>query len=309
MRYNLLGRTGLYVSEICLGTMTFGGKGFWEQIGRVPIDGVTDMMKTAFDAGINFYDTANVYSLGLSEELTGEAIKKLGLPRDELVITTKVTGVMDETPNGRGQSRYHLMNSLDDSLRRLQLEHIDLYLLHGVDRLTPFDEALGTLNDMVRSGKVRYVGVCNMAAWQIMKLQGIAAQRNWSRLDVLQAYYTIAGRDLEREIVPVVEDQQMGVMVWSPLCGGLLTGKVQPRRHRARRCAPHRFRFPRGRQRPGVPVHRRDAPHRRGARGERGPGGDRLALGPRGCFDGDCRREDDRAVAGQHRRDQAGAER
>ena len=133
------------------------------------------------------------------------------------------------------------MNSLDDSLRRLQLEHIDLYLLHGVDRLTPFDEALGTLNDMVRSGKVRYVGVCNMAAWQIMKLQGIAAQRNWSRLDVLQAYYTIAGRDLEREIVPVVEDQQMGVMVWSPLCGGAPHGQVQPRRHRARRCAPRRL--------------------------------------------------------------------
>ena len=229
MRYNLLGRTGLYVSELCLGTMTFGGKGeLWGKIGHVQLDLAKEMLKASFDAGINFIDTANVYSFGESEQLTGEAIKQLGLPRNELVIATKATGIMDDTPNGRGQSRYHLMNALDDSLRRLQVDHIDLYQLHGVDPLTPLDEALDTLNDMVRLGKVRYVGICNMAAWQIMKLQGLAERKGWSRIESVQAYYTIAGRDLEREIVPLVEDQQMGVMVWSPLCGGLLTGKYKP---------------------------------------------------------------------------------
>ena len=228
MRYRLLGRTGLYVSELCLGTMTYGGKGFWEVMGGLQQEAVDAQVKYAFEAGINFIDTANVYSLGESEKLLGQAIKTLGLPRDELVIATKATGIMNELPNGRGQSRHHLMNEVDASLKRLQLDHIDLYQLHGFDPLTPLEESLSTLNDLVRSGKVRTIGLCNMAAWQIMKALAISDKRNWARFESVQAYYTIAGRDLEREIVPLLADQQLGLMVWSPLAGGLLTGKYRP---------------------------------------------------------------------------------
>jgi aryl-alcohol dehydrogenase-like predicted oxidoreductase len=227
MKYRLLGRTGLYVSELCLGTMTFGGEGggIWGQIGQLKQDAVVEQLKIGFDAGINFIDTANVYSFGQSETLVGEGLKQLGLPRDQLVIATKATGVMDELPNGRGQSRFHLMNAVDASLKRLQLDHIDLYQIHGLDPLTPLDETLSTLNDLVRSGKVRYIGLCNLAAWQIMKALAISDRRGWARFESVQAYYTIAGRDLEREVVPLLNDQQLGLMVWSPLAGGLLSGK------------------------------------------------------------------------------------
>ncbi len=225
MRYNLLGRTGLYVSELCLGTMTFGGSGFWQNIGSLQLDDVCTLVRRSFDAGINFIDTANVYSLGQSEQLTGQALRKLGLPRDEIVVATKATGSMSEAPNGRGQSRFHLMSALDASLSRLQLDHIDLYQLHGYDPLTPPEEYLGALNDMVRSGRVRYIGLCNMLAWHIMQALGISERRGWARFESVQAYYTIASRDLEREIVPLLQDQKLGLMVWSPLAGGLLSGK------------------------------------------------------------------------------------
>jgi aryl-alcohol dehydrogenase-like predicted oxidoreductase len=227
MRYRLLGRTGLYVSELCMGTMTFGGaSGMWKLIGGLAQDSSTALVKQAFDAGVNFFDTANVYGFGDAETITGQAIKQLGLPRDELVIATKAYGVMKENVvNAGGQSRYHLMHQLDASLKRLQLDHIDLYQLHGYDPLTPLDEVLDTLNDMVRSGKVRYIGLCNMAAWQIMKGLGISDKRNLARFESVQAYYTIAGRDVEREVVPLLKDQQLGLMVWSPLAGGLLSGK------------------------------------------------------------------------------------
>lgn len=229
MRYRLLGRTGLYVSELCLGTMTFGGQGFWKVMGGLGQDAATALVKQAFDAGVNFIDTANVYSVGESETLTGKAIKSLGLPRDELVVATKATGVMNETAiNSRGQSRYHLMNELNASLKRLQLDHIDLYQLHGFDPLTPLENVLSTLNDMVRSGKVRYIGLCNMAAWQIMKGLAISERNHWARFESVQAYYTVAGRDLEREVLPLLQDQQLGLMVWSPLAGGLLSGKFSP---------------------------------------------------------------------------------
>jgi aryl-alcohol dehydrogenase-like predicted oxidoreductase len=226
MRYRLLGRTGLYVSELCLGTMTFGGQGTWKVMGGLGQEDATSLVKQAFEAGVNFIDTANVYSLGESETLTGNAIKSLGLPRDELVVATKATGVMSETGiNARGQSRYHLMNEVDASLKRLQLDHIDLYQLHGYDPLTPLEEVLSTLNDLVRSGKVRYIGLCNMAAWQIMKGLAISERHHWARFESVQAYYTVAGRDLEREVVPLLQDQQLGLCVWSPLAGGLLSGK------------------------------------------------------------------------------------
>ena len=228
MHYRLLGQTGLYVSELCLGTMTFGGKGFWEVMGGLQQDAVNAQVKEAFDSGINFIDTANVYSFGESEKLVGQAIKKLGLPRDELIVATKATGIMDELPNGRGQSRHHLMNEVNASLKRLQLDHIDLYQLHGFDPLTPLEEALSTLNDLVRSGKVRYIGLSNMSAWHIMKALAISDKRGWTRFESVQAYYTIAGRDLEREVVPFLQDQKLGLMVWSPLAGGLLSGKFSP---------------------------------------------------------------------------------
>jgi aryl-alcohol dehydrogenase-like predicted oxidoreductase len=225
MKYRLLGQTGLYVSEMCLGAMTFGSDGFWKVMGGLEQNAVNELVKRSYDAGINFIDTANVYSLGQSEIRVGQAIKGLGLPRDELVVATKATGIMNDLPNGRGQSRFHLMNELDASLKRLQLDHVDLYQLHGFDPLTPLEESLATLNDMVRSGKVRYIGLCNMAAWQIMKALSISDSRNWARFASVQAYYTLAGRDLERELIPLIRDQNLGLMVWSPLAGGLLSGK------------------------------------------------------------------------------------
>jgi aryl-alcohol dehydrogenase-like predicted oxidoreductase len=228
MRYHLLGQTGLYVSELCLGTMTYGGgTGIWEAIGSLRQEAVNEQVKFAVEAGINFIDTANVYSIGKSEMLLGQALKTLALPREQLIIATKSTGSMDETPNGRGQSRHHIFNEVDASLKRLQLDYIDLYQLHGFDPLTPFEESLSALNDLVRSGKVRYIGLCNMAAWQIMKSLGVSQQNGFAKFVSVQAYYTIAGRDLEREIVPLLQDQKLGLMVWSPLAGGLLSGKYK----------------------------------------------------------------------------------
>jgi aryl-alcohol dehydrogenase-like predicted oxidoreductase len=228
MRYRLLGHTGLYVSELCLGTMTFGGGGgIWEHIGKLGQESVDEQMRAAFDAGINFIDTANVYSLGQSEKLVGQSLRNLQLPRDQLIIATKSTGIMDDTPNNRGQSRHHLFNAVDASLQRLQLDYIDLYQLHGFDPLTPFEESLSALNDLVRSGKVRYIGLCNMSAWQIMKSLGVSERHGWEKFCSVQAYYTIAGRDLEREVIPLLQDQTLGLMVWSPLAGGLLSGKFK----------------------------------------------------------------------------------
>ena len=225
MKYRLLGRTGLFVSEICLGTMTYGGKGRWAPIGKLGLSDVQSQIKTAFDAGVNFIDTANVYSEGESESLVGEALAKLGLPRDELVIATKVRVRMGPGPNSVGLSRYHIMNQFDASLKRLRLDHVDLYQIHGFDQITPFDETLRALDDLVRSGRVRYFGLSNYAAWQIMKFLGISERQGLSRFESVQAYYSIAGRELEREIIPVARDQNLGVMVWSPLAGGLLSGK------------------------------------------------------------------------------------
>lgn len=225
MKYNLLGNTGLLVSELCLGTMTFGGKGRFAHIGQLEQDAVNQLVKASVDAGINFIDTANVYSEGLSEELTGRSIKQLGLHRDDLVIATKVRGAMGEGPNNVGLTRKHILQQVDQSLKRLGTDYIDLYQMHSYDALTPIEETIRTFETLVQSGKVRYIGCSNIAAWQLMKALSFSEYNNLSGFVSLQAYYTIAGRDLEREIVPLLLDQKVGLLVWSPLAGGLLSGK------------------------------------------------------------------------------------
>ena len=227
MNYRLLGRTGLYVSEICLGTMTYGGKGFWTAIGQMPQDAVNKHVKMAWDAGVNFFDTANIYSYGESEKLFGQAIKDTGIPRHEMVIATKVRGRMAEGPNNVGLSRKHILYQLDESLKRLDTDYIDLYQIHGIDPITPLDETLCVLNDVVRAGKVRYIGVSNHAAWQMMKALAISEKHSWARFESIQAYYSIAGRDLERDVIPFAQDQNLGIMVWSPMAGGFLSGKFR----------------------------------------------------------------------------------
>lgn len=225
MKYNLLGKTGLWVSEICLGTMTFGAKGRFAAVGGVNQEGAEALMRQALDAGVNFIDTANIYSEGISEEMTGKAIKNLGVHRDDIILATKVRGTMGEKPNQKGLSRKHIMDQVEASLKRLRTDYIDLYQIHSNDPITPIDETLRALDDLVRSGKVRYIGASNVAAWQLMKALDYSYYNHLERFNSLQAYYTLAGRDLEREIIPLLKDQQVGLMVWSPLAGGLLTGK------------------------------------------------------------------------------------
>ncbi|HVV04155.1 MAG TPA: aldo/keto reductase [Puia sp.] len=225
MQYNLLGNTGLKVSELCLGTMTFGGKGYWTAIGTLPQNEVDALVKRSVEAGINFIDTANVYSEGVSEQMTGTAIRNLGLQRDDLILATKVRGKVGEGPNQVGLTRKHILHQVEESLRRLQTDYIDLYQIHVYDALTPLEETLYALDQLVSSGKVRYIGCSNLAAWHIMKALSISERKGYSRFVSLQAYYTIAGRDIEREIVPLLKDQKLGLMVWSPLAGGLLSGK------------------------------------------------------------------------------------
>jgi aryl-alcohol dehydrogenase-like predicted oxidoreductase len=222
MRYRLFGRTGLYVSEMCFGAMTFGGRGFWEVVGKTPQEEADRLVGLTLDSGINFFDTADVYSEGESEKILGKA---LGQRRKDIVLATKVRGKAGPGPNQLGLSRRHILESIDASLTRLGTDWVDLYQIHGFDAVTPFDETLRALDDVVRSGKARYIGCSNLAAWQLAKANGIAARHGWERFESLQAYYTIAGRDLERELVPLLDDEQMGLMVWSPLAGGLLSGK------------------------------------------------------------------------------------
>ena len=228
MRYRPLGKTGLYVSEICLGTMTFGGKGFWEAIGKLPKTDVEALVGASLDAGVNFIDTANVYSEGESEKLLGEALASLNRPRDQVVVATKVRGRMGPGPNEVGLSRSHILSSIDHSLKRLRLDYVDLYQIHGVDKFTPIEETVRALDDVVRSGKVRYVGFSNLPAWLAMKALGYADANGYARFVSAQVYYSIAGRDIEREIVPMAEDQGLAILPWSPLAGGLLSGKFDP---------------------------------------------------------------------------------
>ncbi len=225
MRYNTLGGTGLLVSEICLGTMTFGGQGFWTAIGSLDQSVADSIVAGALDKGVNFIDTADVYSEGLSEEITGAAIRNSGRARSDVVLATKVFGAVGKGVNDRGASRGHIMDGVKASLKRLGTDYIDLYQIHGTDPVTPIEETVRALDDLVREGLIRYVGVSNWPAWRIMKALGIADRLGLDRIASLQAYYTIAGRDLEREIAPLLLAEKVGLMVWSPLAGGLLSGK------------------------------------------------------------------------------------
>ncbi len=225
MRLKTLGGSGLVVSEICLGTMTFGGRGFWTNIGTLDQSVADRVVSRALDAGVNFIDTADVYSEGLAEEITGRAIANSGRKRTDVVLATKAVGAVGTGPNDRGASRGHIMDAVKASLKRLGTDYIDLYQMHSLDQVTPIEETVRALDDLVRQGHVRYVGLSNWSAWTVMKALGIADWRGWTRPVTLQAYYTIAGRDLEREIAPLLEAEKLGLLVWSPLAGGLLSGK------------------------------------------------------------------------------------
>ena len=229
MKYKQLGNTGLYVSEVCLGAMTFGqNPGRFAAIAGLGQDEADAIIGRSLEAGVNFIDTADVYSAGASETMVGQALKNLGVRRQDVVIATKTFGEMTRAPNDRGASRGHIMDSVHASLERLQTEHIDLYQIHGNDAVTPVDETLRALDDLVSQGLVRYIGVSNWSAWKIAKALGVSAAKDYARFETLQAYYSIAGRELERELVPMLSEEKLGLMVWSPLAGGLLSGKYGP---------------------------------------------------------------------------------
>ncbi len=228
MRYRLFGRTGLYVSELCLGTMTFGGKGFWEVVGKLGAKEVEATIGSALDAGVNFIDTADVYSEGESETLVGGALTALKRPREQVIVATKVRGRTGPGPNQVGLSRSHIHASIDASLKRMNLDFVDLYQIHGVDKDTPIEETVRALDEVVKSGKARYVGFSNLPAWMAMKAIGFADANGLARFQSGQVYYSIAGRDIEREIVPLAADQGLAILPWSPLAGGLLSGKFDP---------------------------------------------------------------------------------
>ncbi len=226
MKYATLGNTGLLVSKLCFGTMTFGdGRGMFKAIGAVGQAAADELVKTSIDSGINFFDTADIYTEGESERILGQSLKNLDIARHQVVIATKVYGRVGRGRNDVGASRGHIMDGVEASLRRLQTDHIDLYQIHGNDLVTPVEETLRALDTLVQQGKVRYIGCSNWQAWKIAKALGICEFKNLARLDTLQAYYSIAGRDLEREIVPLLESEKVGLLVWSPLAGGLLSGK------------------------------------------------------------------------------------
>jgi aryl-alcohol dehydrogenase-like predicted oxidoreductase len=211
--------------------MTFSGQsagteaGIWKHIGDVNQAGADGLIKECIEAGVNFFDTADVYSDGESEKMLGQSLKNLNIARKDVVIATKVYGRVGPGRNDVGASRGHIMDAVEASLRRLQTDHIDLYQIHGNDAVTPVEETLRALDTLVNQGKVRYIGVSNWLAWKIAKALGISEFKNLARFDSLQAYYSIAGRDLERDLVPLLEAEKTGLLVWSPLAGGLLSGK------------------------------------------------------------------------------------
>src|ERR1700732_2535376 len=238
MEYATLGNTGLLVSKLCFGTMTFGdGRGIFKAISTVGQAGADELVKTSIHGGINFFDTADNYTEGESEKSLGQSLKNLNIARQDVVIATKVYSRVGPGRNDIGASRGHIMDPVEASLRRLQTDHIDLYQIHGNDAVTPVEETLRALDTLVQQGKVRYIGcsnwpawkrakgLCNREAWKLANALGPCEFRNLARFDTLQAYSSIAGRDLEREIVPLLQSEKVGLLVWSPLAGGLLSGK------------------------------------------------------------------------------------
>src|ERR1700722_1900627 len=245
MQYKTLGDTGMLVSTVCLGTMTFsGGEGFWKNIGSTNQKEADELVKASIDAGVNFFDTADVYSEGESEKMLGQSLKNLNIARKDVVIATKVYSRVGPGRNDIGASRGHIMDAVEASLRRLQTDHIDLYQIHGNDAVTPVEETLRALDTLVNHGKVRYIGVSNWQAWKIAKALGISEFKNLARFDSLQAYYSIAGRDLERDLVPLLEAEKTGLLVWSPLAGGLLSGKFSRENQKPQGTRRAEFDFP-----------------------------------------------------------------
>lgn len=250
MQFKTLGDTGLLVSTICFGTMTFSGQsagteaGIWKHIGDVNQAGADGLIKECIEAGVNFFDTADVYSDGESEKMLGQSLKNLNIARKDVVIATKVYGRVGPGRNDVGASRGHIMDAVEASLRRLQTDHIDLYQIHGNDAVTPVEETLRALDTLVNHGKVRYIGVSNWLAWKIAKALGISEFKNLARFDSLQAYYSIAGRDLERDLVPLLEAEKTGLLVWSPLAGGLLSGKFSCEHQKPQGTRRAEFDFP-----------------------------------------------------------------
>jgi aryl-alcohol dehydrogenase-like predicted oxidoreductase len=223
MKYRPLADTGVFVSELCLGAMTFGGHGgVWEVIGGLDQKAVNEIVHRAIELGINFIDTANVYSMGESESLLGKALEGR---RHDIVLATKVRARMGKGPNQVGLSRLHIMDAVEASLKRLGTDYIDLYQIHRFDPLTAIDDTLRALDDLVHAGKVRYIGCSNLAAWQLMKALGVSREQGLARFRCTQSYYSLAGRELEREMIPLLKDQGLGLLVWSPLAGGFLSGK------------------------------------------------------------------------------------
>ena len=238
MKMRFMGNTGIKVSELCLGAMTFGGRGFWTIIGALEQKEATALVNQAIDGGINFFDTADVYSEGLAEEILGKA---LGTKRKDIVLATKVRGRTGKGPNDIGLSRLHIIESCNASLKRLGTDYIDLYQVHSFDPRTPQEETLRALDDLVRTGKVRYIGASNHTGWQLMKALAVSERQNLEKYVTLQAYYSLVARELENELVPLCLDQDLGILTWSPLGGGFLTGKYRrgkPRPEGARRTDP-----------------------------------------------------------------------
>jgi len=245
MQYKPLGNTGLLVSTLCFGTMTFGGReGIWKTIGGTGQAEADQLTKTCIDSGINFFDTADVYSDGESEKILGQSLKNLNTARKDVVIATKVFGRVGPGRNDVGGSRGHIMDAIEGSLRRLQTDHIDLYQIHGDDSITPIEETLRALDDLVRQGKVRYIGCSNWQAWKLAKALTFCKLKDFASFETLQAYYSIAGRDLEREIVPLLEAEKTGLLVWSPLAGGLLSGKFSRENQKPEASRRSEFDFP-----------------------------------------------------------------
>ncbi|HEY0670233.1 MAG TPA: aldo/keto reductase [Sphingobacteriaceae bacterium] len=225
MEYRKLGSSGLQVPVLSLGTGTFGGTNeFFQRWGQTDVKEATRLIDICFERGINFFDTANVYSQGAAEEILGKALSK---KREQAIIATKATFKMGESVNDKGSSRFHLLKACEDSLKRLGTDYIDLYLMHGYDSNTPVEETLRTLNNLITSGKVRYIGCSNFAAWQLMKSLSVSEKYSLEKYVIYQGYYSLIGRDYEQELMPMIKDQGLGLMVWSPLGWGRLTGKIR----------------------------------------------------------------------------------